>query len=963
MVAEPSKLGSRAPGAIDRVVEFIAAALSLVLFAELGRWTGAREFGFIGFWPPAGMTIGALVLLPPSRWPTLLAGFFAANYLWTKTAWGASPLPAFGMAAANSLEAVVAATLVRTALERPPSFERVHDVVVFASSVFVAAVLGALVGVGSLAVAGGLSDFPAAWQAWWLADLAGGLVFGPLVAMLLEPGGGFWRSIAAGRPREVVVLAGAFLLFTVWIFGREVPYPLAPPSFIVPLFLWAALRLGPRATALFVAAYSAVAVKSTIAGLGPFADPRVALHEQLVSIQAVLGATAVSMQLLAAAVLELIRSRDQLAESRRRLADAENRSAVVAATLDFEGRWLSFPASLARFLKSTSENLRDHGLCDFVEGIFRTQLLETLADLREGRVRSAELETLLRSNGAAGRWTRISLSSVDGADGRPASVLAYFRDEDDQKRAELALKESEGRFRTFAENLRDVVWFTERLDQDHYRILYINPAFERIWGKPTASILANEEEWLLSIVPEDRERIARAYKDNYLKGGFDETYRIERPDGTMRWIRDRGFVVPTPPGSLPRMAGVAEDVTDELQSAEERRELDRRLQEMQKLESLGVLAGGIAHDFNNLLTTILGNANLARMEVAPQSPVHPFLEQIEKTSLRAAELCRQMLAYSGKGKFVVQRVDLNALLREVTHLLEVSISKKAVLRFRLTEPLPPVIADATQMRQVVMNLVINASEAIGERSGVISLATGLIHTDKAYLEETCLPNELEEGEYVYLEVADTGVGMDELTKARVFEPFFSTKFTGRGLGLAAVHGIVRGHRGTIKVYSEAGRGSTFKVLLPAAEGVVEPTPEPMERAPFRSQGKVLVVDDEDSVRAVAVRMLEQLGFVAVQSRNGVDAIEVVRADPDIRLVILDLTMPILDGEESYREIRKLRPGLPTIVMSGFSEQEAVLRFLGKGISGFLQKPFRKDQLADRVRAALEVPPAEVDGFL
>ncbi|MEQ2006185.1 MAG: PAS domain S-box protein, partial [Limisphaerales bacterium] len=261
---------------------------------------------------------------------------------------------------------------------------------------------------------------------------------------------------------------------------------------------------------------------------------------------------------------------------------------------------------------------------------------------------------------------------------------------------------------------------------------------------------------------------------------------------------------------------------------QERQRMELKLQETQKLESLGVLAGGIAHDFNNLLTSILGNASLARMDLPPRSPVEHSLEQIEKASLRAADLCRQMLAYAGKGRFVVQPFDLTQLVQDTAHLLQVSVSKKAVLKFDLDAGLPPVLADASQLRQIVMNLVINASEAIGDRSGVIALSTGLVRADRRYLADTHLAGNLPEGDYVFLEVSDTGCGMTPELRARIFEPFFTTKFAGRGLGLAAVLGIVRGHRGALRVYSEPGKGSSFKLLLPiapgAAVGLAAPNP-------------------------------------------------------------------------------------------------------------------------------------------
>ncbi len=390
---------------------------------------------------------------------------------------------------------------------------------------------------------------------------------------------------------------------------------------------------------------------------------------------------------------------------------------------------------------------------------------------------------------------------------------------------------------------------------------------------------------------------------------------------------------------------------------EERKRMETKLQETQKLESLGVLAGGIAHDFNNLLTSILGNASLARLDTPPRSPVEQCLEQIERTSLRAAELCKQMLAYAGKGRFVVRLIDLSKLVEDTAHLLQISISKKAVLRFDLAAGLPPVMADASQLRQIVMNLVINASEAIGDRSGVIALHTGLVRADRRYLADTWLAPGLPEGDYAFLEVSDSGSGMTPELKARIFEPFFTTKFTGRGLGLAAVLGIVRSHNGTLKVYSEPGKGSTFKLLLPIAAGVA--TEQPVASSPadtWRGSGRILVVDEEETLRTVLARVLENLGFTATLAADGREAAALFEAEPDaFAAVVMDLTMPHLDGTEAYARMRRVRPDVRVLLMSGFSEEAATINFAGKGLAGFLQKPFELAHLRDKIRAVFEVP--------
>lgn len=381
---------------------------------------------------------------------------------------------------------------------------------------------------------------------------------------------------------------------------------------------------------------------------------------------------------------------------------------------------------------------------------------------------------------------------------------------------------------------------------------------------------------------------------------------------------------------------------------DERLSLERQLLHVQKLESLGVLAGGIAHDFNNILTSIIGNAELALMRIHPESPAIDNLHSIEKAAARAADLAKQMLAYSGKGKFFIGNHDINGLLEEMLHILQVSISKKAVLRLNLTTPLPPVEADATQIRQIIMNLVINASEAIGDKSGVIAITTGCMDCDRSYLKDVWLDENINDGLYVFIEIADTGCGMDKETMAKLFDPFFTTKFTGRGLGMAAVLGIVRGHKGAVKVYSEPGKGSTFKILLPASGKPAEIFNYDTRDGNWRGSGTVLLVDDEETVRGIGAEMLKELGFNVVTANDGREAVEAYKAGTDFSFVILDLTMPHMDGEQCFRELRMLNPDVKVIMSSGFSELEVTQKFAGKGLAGFIQKPYKLSVLREGI---------------
>ncbi len=398
------------------------------------------------------------------------------------------------------------------------------------------------------------------------------------------------------------------------------------------------------------------------------------------------------------------------------------------------------------------------------------------------------------------------------------------------------------------------------------------------------------------------------------------------------------------------------DNTERVRAEERQRKLEEQIQYMQKLESLGVLASGVAHDFNNLLLGIMANAGMALMTLPPESPARCRIEQIETVARRAAELTNQMLTYSGKGKFDMEAVDLSQLAGEMAEFLKAVISKKAVLDYDLADRLPPVKGDATQLRQVIMNLILNASEALDGKNGVISVRTGIMNADSAYLSETIMDGEMPEGFYVYAEVSDTGCGMDMETKKKIFDPFFTTKLTGRGLGLATALGIVRGHNGILKVSSEPGQGTTFRVMFPSAEKPKSKTPGKPERlSDWTGSGTILVVDDEEAIQDIVRQILERFGFTVLTASDGVEGLEVFSKHADeITAVLLDVTMPRMSGEEAFREIRKVKPDACVILSSGYTEQVASSRFGGEGISGFIKKPYGPFELIEKIKEILDL---------
>jgi signal transduction histidine kinase len=389
---------------------------------------------------------------------------------------------------------------------------------------------------------------------------------------------------------------------------------------------------------------------------------------------------------------------------------------------------------------------------------------------------------------------------------------------------------------------------------------------------------------------------------------------------------------------------------------EERRYHQAQLEHVQKLESLGVMAGGIAHDFNNLLMPILGNVGIALSDLPSDSPTVGRLERARGAGRRLSELTKQLMAYSGSVALDPRPLDLSQLIEEMTDLLQISVSKKATLRFELSDDLPAVQGDSSQIAQVAMNLVANASEALGEESGTIDVRTGVIRNDFGDRPGAYVHEELSDGPYVYLEVSDSGCGMDDATRRQIFDPFFTTKFTGRGLGLAVVLGIVRGHRGAICVDSEPERGTAFQILFSPTDQATEPivsTRKPDGQ--WRSQGTVLVVDDDPDVRELIGEMLRRIGFAVLTAQEGSEGLEMFRKHHhDIDVVLLDLTMPGISGEEALRRIHGIQPDQPVVLMSGYSEELATSRFEAP-IGGFLQKPFTHDSLAEALRSTLREP--------
>ncbi|MCG8587726.1 MAG: PAS domain-containing protein [Proteobacteria bacterium] len=571
----------------------------------------------------------------------------------------------------------------------------------------------------------------------------------------------------------------------------------------------------------------------------------------------------------------------------------------------------------------------------------------TADEMRERLQRTprGEAGQLYRLAGAAARWVRVRSVPLPSGGEDLAGYSIWVQEQTELQSTIDALERSESTLRLVLDHVPYHVFAKDR----EGRYVFVNRAMAEAAGMTAQEMLgrtpletpANEAD-ARQLMDQDRQLL-------------ENNEKVFVPDYTVTDYRgkERTFQITKTPVALPgrediSLLGVSVDIT-EIKAAE------RALQHAQKLESLGVMAGGIAHDFNNLLVAVLGNASLALTKVGPDSPAHAHLVDVDKAAQRGSELTRQLLAYAGKGRVLMEDVDLSQLVRDATDLIAVSIPSSISVRYDLAENLRAVHVDASQVQQIVMNLVINAAEAVGEEAaGEVVITTEEVELDADEVEETVGEEALPAGRYVMLSVRDSGCGMDAKTRARIFDPFFTTKFAGRGLGLAAVLGIVRGHQGSLRVESEAGVGSTFRVLLPATSAPAVQKPERLERmADGMPTGTILLVDDDASVLRIAARILESAGLGVLQAQDGVEALDVFeRHRADIDAVLLDLTMPHKSGRETAQVLRMRDPVLPLILTSGYPEHDEVQRVAGEGFTSFVQKPYLPDALLELVREAI-----------
>jgi PAS domain S-box-containing protein len=651
-------------------------------------------------------------------------------------------------------------------------------------------------------------------------------------------------------------------------------------------------------------------------------------------------------------VSEAKRAEEARRESEDRFRTLAEHSVDLVIELDDSGRFLFVSPSVERVLGQKPESLLGRSFVDFASaGVVhpddRAGLLEGFALSVESGPRSGRRE--FRGLHADGSWRwfegRFQTYRTQGGAWR---AVVICRDVTERRRTQEELRESEDRYRAITAASNEIIL---ELDAEG-RVTYVSRAVQVVLGQRPEECVGTTMVPLVH--PEDVEACVDAFLGavSTEQPVMIERHRARHRDGSWRWLEGQGIPYRRADAAL-RFVFLLRDVTATVRAEQERAELEGRVRQAQRLEGLGVMAGGIAHDFNNLLTPILGDSSLALMDLPDDSPLRRRLQRIQQAARRAASLTHQMLAYAGKGPLHTELLDLSALVREMAQLLESSVDRRAELVLELADDLPPVQGDSAQLAQVVMNLLTNASEALGESGGRIAVRTGIQPAHRSP-QASLLGDQLPDGPVLYFEVEDDGCGMDAETRRRIFDPFFTTKFTGRGLGLAAALGIVRGHRGAIEIDSEPGRGTRFRILLPVGSAAAaRGAPPPACPDDWRSSGSVLVVDDDAGVRALTRETLERAGLrvlTAADGRSGAALFE--RHADEIDLVILDGTMPGAGGEEALEAIRRLRPDATILVASGFSEKRAAERFGARGPAGFLRKPFLPQSLLAEVRRLL-----------
>ncbi len=897
----------------------VALELALVFAAHLG----GANLGLLAaqegtantlIWPPTGIAVAALYLIGPRVVWAVLASLFVLHFAQLGAPVWASAIMSLGGAAAPML-----LTLLLKKRGFHGGLARRGDVILLLAGTAVTMALPAVVGTVIGLARGFLPPHLIATSliAWWFAECLGVLTVG--AALLTSP---------VPQWREGSRLERLLLYVSTAIIGVIVFVVLSLPIAFVtagPL-LWAGLRFPPRDATRMVLIVGALAAVGAAVGAGPFlrAEP---IHTMLYLAAYLLTVSILSL-VLGALIAEWRR-----AQEARRKSEERRIAALVAGALgtyDWElGQLLNLDEGHLRLWGMTPEEF-DGTIEAFARRVHPADLPKLMRVQREAREKRTPYRTEYRVIPPDGthRWIETRGHYTFDAEGVVVGVTGVVQDISARKNAELALAVAHERLRLALDHGRMGIW-----DVDI--------------GDPRA-----REELLAQLEPEDRPTTEAALLRCLEGEPFRAELRMRAPDGAHRWQSIFGAPHRNGEGGV-RLVGVVHDITERKQAEETRARLERQLREAQKMEAIGTLAGGIAHDFNNILGAVLGNVDLMRDDLDPSHPAWESLLEVRQASLRARDLVRQILAFSRRGEAPRRAMAMGPVIDEAVRLIRASLPRTVTIEARLEESCPPVVADASQLHQVVLNLGTNAFQSMPRRDGRIDVELEAVLVEATLAERH---PDLRPGRWVRLAVRDTGAGMDAATRERIFEPFFTTKAPGEGtgLGLAVVHGIVKAHGGAVVVDSELGQGTTFAIYLPIAEVEHEPAAAPAPRVPRGRGERVLFVDDEPALVAIGVRALSRLGYKVTGAVTPAEALDVARADPSsFDALVTDFTMPGMTGLELGAELLKLSPRLPMILLSGYGGGTGPENAAAIGFRDMVVKPVSTEQLAHALRKAID----------
>lgn len=927
----------------------VAYAVLHVVSHVTASWFAVEALFSTSIWyPPVGLALSLLVLIGPRYWPVVFVVNIGFNLIRNGDLgnWRSWVLPAM-VCSVYALTAWLVRRFIGPILLPGDRRSSIGFCLVVVLVPLVACVLGAVVAGGGFHAINE-SGFWLSAMGWWIGDASGLLTVVPAAMVFLprwlegrgsiSPPQGWRLSSILMALLRTVILAGSV------VFVLLVPALRDHHGFylcFLPL-VWICMLYGlPGATlaTLVVTMTGLIGMRMT-GSTSDFAYTFVLFQTAVAGVGLGLGTLVSRRQ----------RAERKLARSEARLDRVIEGAQLGLWEWDVDVGRIQTNHRLARILgypTGETETIDDEWTKLIHPDDLNWQQAAMSAHL-QGDSDLYEIEYRMRANDGSWRWVHSRGSVVQKADdGIPRRVSGTHADVTERKQAEAEI----GRLLKIVESTPDFIFTT---DADG-RALYANHSLIEWWGQP-----GREGLWKgLRLEQLDMGEIGALLRVNALPaaltaGSWHGEGRLSNRDGREIPVSILVLAHHDEVRNSSTLSIILRDVTDQKRAETKRLDKQRERLQAQQNESLSVLAGGIAHDFNNLMTGVMGNASLVRAALAESSEESQSVDQIEEAAARAAELCQQMLAYAGRNPVSTAELDLNALVENTIKLFRPSLDQRIDVKFN-PEPKPvKVLAAGTQAQQIVMNLLLNAADAIGEVNGFITVTTMRMRLDPGIHGERFAGQTLPEGECMVLEVTDSGSGMDAETIERIFEPFFTTKFTGQGLGLAAVRGFVRSHGGVMSVQSDLGKGSTFQLAFPALRE--ETAAKPSRTAPtgkWKGGGKALIVDDDSVVMLVTTRLFESLGFSVVKAVDGVEGVEQFAAHHnELKCVILDLTMPRMDGFTAHAEMNKINPDVPVILMSGYAQKLADLPPAAIHPSGVLPKPFGVKQLRERLQQIL-----------